>query len=195
MNAENAGQWIECAFLGHDNSVARFPPVAREEARHHAVSASPVPHEDAVGLEDPRELSDHSRVVGRVIEKSKGREQVHHSVESTGPSSWKTPYVGAPVVERCAGAPLSRNRKELARIVDPVDAKPRFSQKMRMTTLTAWRIENASANRKTQDINYPRGLGSIAPGGEHRRVLPEVMRIEIAFPPLAATTQKNTGSR
>ena len=64
-----------------------------------------------------------------------------------------------------------------------------------MAPLAARRIEHARANRKSEYLDYAASLLSSALRGEHRIVFLKVLRIEIAFPPLRLTTQKNTGSR
>ncbi len=66
---------------------------------------------------------------------------------------------------------------------------------MRVASLATWRIENAGADGKSKNFDDTRNLGAITLCGEYRRVLEEIMRIEIAFPPLRRSTQKNTGSR
>ena len=64
-----------------------------------------------------------------------------------------------------------------------------------MASLTTWSIENARSDRKSQNFDDTRDLGAIALRSENWSVLEEIMRIEIAFPPLRLSTQKNTGSR
>jgi hypothetical protein len=66
---------------------------------------------------------------------------------------------------------------------------------VRMAPLPTWRIEDARANRKSEHVDNARSLGPIPLRCENRRVLEKVVRIEIAFPPLRLSTQKNTGSR
>src|SRR6266496_2789970 len=66
---------------------------------------------------------------------------------------------------------------------------------MRVTTLPTWSIENARADGKSQNFDDTRDFGAITLRGEDRSVFQEIMRIEIAFPPLRLSTQKNTGSR
>lgn len=64
-----------------------------------------------------------------------------------------------------------------------------------MATLATRRIEHSRSHRKAEHLDHSARLGSRALGREHRIVFLEVLRIEIAFPPLRFTTQKNTGSR
>ena len=90
---------------------------------------------------------------------------------------------------------MQRSRQQLSRIVDAVYAKACFGEQVRMATLTAGRIENTRANGKSERIDDARRLGTIALSCEYGSVLEEVVRIEIAFPPLRLSTQKNTGSR
>ena len=90
---------------------------------------------------------------------------------------------------------MQRSGQQLARIIDAVYAKPCFGEQMGMAALTAWRIENPRANGKSEHIDDSRSLRAIALRCEDRGVLEEVVRIEIAFPPLCLSTQKNTGSR
>ncbi len=68
---------------------------------------------------------------------------------------------------------------------------------MRVAALTARRIQDARADRQTKQLDYPPSFGAIALGREDRTVFPEVMRIEIVFPPLPPRSvgQKKTGSR
>lgn len=64
-----------------------------------------------------------------------------------------------------------------------------------MTTLPAWSIEHARAHRQSKNFDEAPGFSPVALRRENGSVLKEVLRIEIAFPPLRRTTQKNTGSR
>ena len=66
---------------------------------------------------------------------------------------------------------------------------------MRVAALATWRIENSGADRKPQNVDDTRHFPAITLRGEDGSVLEEIMRIEIAFPPLRLSTQKNTGSR
>jgi hypothetical protein len=66
---------------------------------------------------------------------------------------------------------------------------------MRVASLTTWSIENARADGKSQNFDDTRDFGAITLRSKDGSVLEEIMRIEIAFPPLRLSTQKNTGSR
>jgi len=61
--------------------------------------------------------------------------------------------------------------------------------------LTTRCIENARADGKSQNFDDTSNFGAVTLCSEDRRVFEEIMRIEIAFPPLRLSTQKNTGSR
>ena len=64
-----------------------------------------------------------------------------------------------------------------------------------MAALAAWGVEHTRPDRKAQDLYDSRSFGAIALPCKNGRVFEEVVRIEIAFPPLPLSTQKNTGSR
>ena len=98
-------------------------------------------------------------------------------------------------MKRWTSPTLKSGSQELSRIIDAVYAEPRFGKQVRVTALTTRRIENARANRKSEHIDNSRSLRAVALGREYRSVFKEVVRIEIAFPPLQLSTQKNTGSR
>jgi hypothetical protein len=68
---------------------------------------------------------------------------------------------------------------------------------MRVTALTTGRIQDARADRQTEQLYYATSFSAIALRREDRTVFPEVMRIEIVFPPLPprSMAQKKTGSR
>lgn len=98
-------------------------------------------------------------------------------------------------MQRRPAAALGGESEKLARVVDAVDAEAGFRQKMSVSPLSARRVENARSHRQPEDFDYPSCLGARALRREYRIVFPEVLRVEIAFPPLGLTTQKNTGSR
>ena len=95
---------------------------------------------------------------------------------------------------RSASAP-QRCGEQLARVVDAVYSKACLGQEVGVAALTARHVEDARSDRKPKDFDYSCNFGAIPLGGEDRRVFQEVVRIEIAFPPLQLATQKNTGSR
>jgi hypothetical protein len=94
-----------------------------------------------------------------------------------------------------------RQRKQFRRIVDAVDSKARLGQQVRVTSLTARRIQDTRPDRQTEQLDYATSFRAIALRRKDRTVFPEVMRIEIAFPPLPlplprrSVAQKKTGSR
>ncbi len=98
-------------------------------------------------------------------------------------------------MQRRPAAALGGESEKLARVVDAVDAEAGFRQKMSVSPLSAWCVENARSHRQPENFDYPPCLGARTLRREYRIVFPEVLRVEIAFPPLGLTTQKNTGSR
>jgi hypothetical protein len=66
---------------------------------------------------------------------------------------------------------------------------------MRVASLATWSIENARAHGKSQNLDDTCDFRAVALRSENGSVLEEIMRIEIAFPPLRLSIQKNTGSR
>jgi hypothetical protein len=98
-------------------------------------------------------------------------------------------------MKRWTGTALQSGGQQLSRVVDAVYSKPCFREQVCVAALTAWRIEDARAKGESEPINDARSLSTIALGCEYRSVFKEVMRIEIAFPPLRLAAQKNTGSR
>jgi hypothetical protein len=64
-----------------------------------------------------------------------------------------------------------------------------------MSPLTARCIEHSRADWKAKDVDHSRRFGAISLGREDRRVFEQILRVEIALPPLRLASQKNTGSR
>ena len=195
VDAEHPGKRVERPLLSDKSAVLRLPPVARKEARHHSVAASPVPDENSSRLENAGEFNDHAGVVRWIVEKPERCEQIHDAVKTTCPRCRQLSHVRAPVMQRRPAAALGGESEKLARVVDAVDAEAGFCQKMSVPSLPARRVENTRSHRQPEDFDYPSCLGARALRREYRIVFPEVLQIEIAFPPLGLTTQKNTGSR
>ena len=154
-----------------------------------------MPNQNSTGLQDASKLADHPRIVGWIIEEPKRREEIYDAIEAIGPHRRKFAHVRASVVKRWTCTSLQRSSQQLSGIIDAVYAKPCFGEQVRMAPLPTWRIEDARANRKSEHVDNARSLGPIPLRCENRRVLEKVVRIEIAFPPLRLSTQKNTGSR
>lgn len=64
-----------------------------------------------------------------------------------------------------------------------------------MTALSARNVENTRPDWQAKYVNQARSFRAIAFEREYRRVLEEVLRVEVALPPLRLAFQKNTGSR
>ena len=154
-----------------------------------------MPYEDSAGLEYAREFGDRSGVVGRIVEKAERREEIYHSVKPTCPAGRELSHVCPAIVKRRTGPARCREREKHGRIIDSVHAVARFSEQMRMATLPARRIEHPRSHRKSKCFDDATRLGSGTLRREDWIVFLEVLRIEIVFPPLRLTTQKNTGSR
>jgi hypothetical protein len=154
-----------------------------------------MPDQNSTGLQDASKLADHPRIVGWIVKEPKRREEIYDAIEASGPHRRKLAHVRPSVVKRWAATALKRSSQQLSGIIDAVYAKACFGEQVRMAPLPTWRIEDARANGKSEHVDDARGLGSIPLRGEDRRVLEKVVRIEIAFPPLRLSTQKNTGSR
>jgi hypothetical protein len=97
-------------------------------------------------------------------------------------------------MERFARAALCGKCEKLWREVYSVYSKAGFGEKMRVTSLSAGRVKDAGVHGKTEYFNQPARLGAVTFRSEDRRVLEEVLRSEITFPPLRAARQKKTGS-
>ena len=85
-------------------------------------------------------------------------------------------------------------------VVQPIDAKARLGEQVRVPTLAAWHVEHARAGRQREQLDETRYLAPVARQVEDRLVLEEVVRVEVRRPPFArvavfAATQKKTGSR
>lgn len=156
-----------------------------------------MPQQNSSRPQDPPKLPNNPRIITRVIEEPKRCEEIHNSIEAAGPFRRQLPHIGAQVMERRSGASALRQGEQFLRIIDTVDSKGRLGQQMRMASLTARRIKNPRPDRQTKQLDYAASFRTIALRREDRTVFPEVMRIEIAFPPLArrSVAQKNTGSR
>ena len=98
-------------------------------------------------------------------------------------------------MKRLAGSTLCREGEKLAREVYTVDAKAGFSEKMRMPSLSAGRVQNPGTGREAEYLDEPACFAAITLWSEDGGVLEKILRIEIAFPPLRAARQKKTGSR
>ena len=83
----------------------------------------------------------------------------------------------------------------MLRIVEPVDVVAGFRQEMRMSSLSAWHIENSRSGRQAEDVDQARDFLSVALEFEDRLVFEEVVGVEVRLPPFAFPAQKKTGSR
>src|SRR6266404_9140835 len=123
------------------------------------------------------------------------REEVEHRIEPLAPAPWHFSHVAARVAQERTGPPPAGNGKQLCRVIEAVDVIAGFRQKMRVTAVTTWYVENARSQRQAEQIDQTRYLVAIALQGEERAVLEEIVGIECGFPPLACRSQKKTGSR
>lgn len=154
-----------------------------------------MPDEKPARFQYARELSHDPRIVGRVREEAKGREQVEHRVEPRLPAQRQSAHVSSSVAEIPTGTALSRHSQQIARVVQTVNVVPGFGEQVGMAALTARNVENAGADRQRQHVHQSRYFVSVAFGSKERFVLEEVVRVERPLPPLLALFQKNTGSR
>src|SRR5215218_6049645 len=89
------------------------PPVARDEAAHHAVATAAVPHEQAARLEYPRPLGNDAVVVTRIEKKPERGEEVEHRVEAPRPSSRQPTHVAVRVSQPWPGSASPRDREQI----------------------------------------------------------------------------------
>jgi hypothetical protein len=66
---------------------------------------------------------------------------------------------------------------------------------MRVTSLTAWDIEDSSARGKSEQVDEPRCFAAVPLGREKWAVLKEIVGVERRLPPFFGLSQKKTGSR
>src|ERR687885_78424 len=118
---EPPGERVERALLREHRPVPRLPPVALQEARHHAVAAPPVPDEHAPGAQHARELRDDPGVVPGIEKEAERGEEVDDRVEAPRPPRRQPPHVAAGVAQRPARAARASARKELGRVIESVD--------------------------------------------------------------------------
>src|SRR4051812_28144097 len=113
FDREDTGEWIEAALLRVKGPVRGLPPIAIEEARHHAVAIAPMPDENTAGSQHASELRHHAAIVGRVGEEAEGREEIEHGIEASVPRWWQAAHVSLVVVQRWARASGARARQKL----------------------------------------------------------------------------------
>ena len=195
VHGQNAGKRIEFPFLGEKCSVRRRPPVAGQEARHHAVPAATVPDQRPIRLEHARELADDPRVVSRVRKEPKRCEQIENGVEAASPLCWLAAHVTTTVAKRAARSAFPGDRKKIPRVIDSVDIESGFGKKVRVATLSTRYIEDSRPRRKAQDLYHARDFGAISLRSKKRSVLEEIVGVERRLPPLFRLSQKKTGSR
>ena len=88
--------------------------------------------------------------------------------------------------------------EQVLRVVQPLNLEPRLGQQVRVPPLPARDVEDARARRQGQQLDEPRDLVPVTYEFEDRLVLEQVLRVEVAGPPvrsLRSRAQKNTGSR
>lgn len=182
--------------MGDERAVVRLPPVAAEEARHHAVAAAAVPDEKAARLENARKFLDHARIVRRLVEEAERREEIEHAVEATGPSRWQLSHVTARIPQSRPRAARPGEFQQVARVVQSIDVESRFGEEVRVATLPARHVEDARAGGQLQDLEQTRDLSSVTLEREERFVLQQVLGVEVRRPPVGLRGgQKKTGSR
>src|SRR5919199_2235606 len=134
---------VERALLREHRPVPRLPPVALQEARHHAVTAPPVPDEHAPGAQYARELRDDPGVVRRIEKEAERGEEVDDRVEAPRPPRRQPPHVAAAVAQRTARASGAGARKQVSRVVERVDVEPSFREKVGVPPLPARHVQHA----------------------------------------------------
>src|SRR5206468_5901042 len=108
------------------------------------------------------ELRDHTRVVLRVGKEAEAGEEVQHSIEAPRPPRRQRSHVALRVAQQRARAPLPGFRDQLARIIESIDVQPRFSERMRMSTLPARAIEHACTGGERQKLHQTSDLATVA---------------------------------
>ncbi|MEO5580452.1 MAG: hypothetical protein ABIR58_07315, partial [Gemmatimonadaceae bacterium] len=131
----------------------------------------------------------------RIHEKAERREQIDDRVEPARPFARQLPHVALSVSEARRYAALGGNRKQMLRIVEPVNIEAGFRQQVRVPPLAAGHIEDPRSDRKAKHVDDSARLRPVALRTENGLVLKKVLRIEVRLPPLSVTLQKNTGSR
>jgi len=194
-DGENSRQSIERSLVRDQGAVLCLPPVAGEEARHHAVAITPVPDEQPTRLEDARELGDHSRIVRRIAEKAERREEIQHGVKSSSPAGGQFAHVAPQVTESRTGSALFRAREEVRGVVETVDVESCFDEEMRVSSLPARHVEESRARRKLENLQQPRYFVPVTLEREDGLVLEQVLGVEVGRPPIGFRGQKKTGSR
>jgi hypothetical protein len=207
-HGEHAGERVEGALVADHRAVVALPPVALEEARHHAVAAAAVPHEHAARREHARELRDHAPVVARVEEEAERGEEVDDRVEATRPPRRQAAHVAARVAQRASGAARAGGVEQRLGVVEAVDVVAGLGEQVRVAPLPAGAVEDARAGRQREQVDEPRDLPAVALRREERLVLLQVVGVEVGRPPVggaglrapgrrrrARRAQKNTGSR
>src|SRR5690349_10786533 len=193
-DSEQSRQRVEGALVREHGLVGR-PPIAREKPRHYAIPAATVPHQNRPRLQDPREFPDHANIIRGMRKKSERCEQVEHGVEAPGPLTGKFAHVATGVAQVGARSASARDREHLPRIVEAIDIIASLGKQMRVTALPARYVEDSGSNRQPKDLDETGHFAPVALGSEERFVLEEIVGVKRGFPPLAALSQKNTGSR
>ena len=184
FDREDAGKRIEMSLLSMHRSVGRLPPVSSEKASHHTVAAAAVPDERPPGAENARKLDNDAPIVGGVGEKPKGREEVQNRIEAGRPLARQPPHFTTTVAQRRADAARLRAREELSREIESVDAESGLGEEVGVASLAAGHVEDTCAGGKAENVDEARDLLAVALEREDGLVLAQVMRIEIARPPL-----------
>lgn len=83
----------------------------------------------------------------------------------------------------------------MAGVVETIDIVSGFGEKMSVSSLTAWNVENSRASRQSQDVDDPRDFLAIPLELEDGLVFEKVVGVEVRLPPFGFFRQKNTGSR
>ena len=191
---EQARERIKVTLAREDRSVSRSPPVARDEAAGDAVAARTVPEQDAARLQHTRELSDHRRVVERMLEETEAGEQVQHAVEPAVPARRKLAHVAAQVAEPRSRSARLRACEQCWREVEPGDIKTGFGKQVRVAAVAARNIEDLRAGAELEHIEHARDLSPIAFGRENGLVLEQVLLVKIRAPPLGARVRRHAAT-
>lgn len=121
-----------------------------------------MPQQNPSRPQHARKLGDGAGIVTRVVEEPKRRKEIHNSIEAIAPFCGKLAHVGAQIVQRRTRTSALRQSEQLVRIIDAVHLEARLGQQMRVAALTTGRIQNARANRQTQQLDDAARFRAIA---------------------------------
>ena len=120
-----------------------------------------MPQQNAARAKHAREFRNHPDVVIWIVEESERGEEIDDRIEPAFPPRWKPAHVSTRVSEICGSSSFARDPEEVFRVVESVYSVTGLSQKMRVSPLSTWHVENARTNRETDYIDYTRRFVAI----------------------------------